>query len=267
MIFLGKKNILGILVAATDYEAVVERTIRAAHQRQPFAVSAAAVHSVMEGVFSETHKYRLNHFEFVLPDGQPVRWALNLLHGARLAERVYGPQLTWLLLERAEREGLGVYFYGSTEEVLQALRYSVKKLFPRLRISGVAPSRFRKLCCRERDAVVQEIRLSGASLVFVGLGCPRQDVWAFEYKERLSVPIIAVGGAFGVLAGKVPQAPPWMQNRGLEWLFRLSCEPRRLWRRYILLNPVYALLTILQGLGLLTFPTGGLEPPEDLLYG
>jgi N-acetylglucosaminyldiphosphoundecaprenol N-acetyl-beta-D-mannosaminyltransferase len=267
MIFLGKKNILGILVAATDYEAVVDRTIGAARQRQPFAVSAAAVHSVMQGVFSETHKYRLNHFDFVLPDGQPVRWALNLLHGAGLVDRVYGPRVTLLLLERAERESLGVYFYGSTEKVLQALRYNVEKLFPRLRISGVAPSRFRRLSCEERDSVVQEIRLSGASLVFVGLGCPRQDVWAFEYKERLSMPIVAVGGAFGVLAGKVPQAPVWMQDRGLEWLFRLSHEPLRLWRRYILLNPVYALLTALQGIGLVTFPTSGLEPPEDLLYG
>jgi len=267
MICLGKKNVLGILVDATDYEAVVERTVQAARQRQPFAVSATAVHSVMKGVLSETHKYRLNHFDFVLPDGQPVRWALNLLHDAGLAERVYGPQVTQLLLERAEKENLGVYFYGSSAEILTALRHNLEERFPRLRISGVEPSRFRKLCCQERDGVVERIRRSGASLTFVGLGCPRQDVWVFEYRERLSMPVVAVGGAFGVLAGTVSQAPGWMQDRGLEWVFRLASEPRRLWRRYLLLNPAYAALIILQAVGLLTFPTHGLEPPEELLYG
>lgn len=267
MISAEKKNVLGILVAASDYETVVEQTIQAARQRRPFAASAAAVHSVMEGVLSKTHKYRLNHLDFVLPDGQPVRWALNLMHGAGLARRVYGPDLTLLLLERAERENLGVYFYGATEEILLALRCNLERRFPRLRISGTEPSRFRRLCHQERDGVVQQIRESGASLVFVGLGCPRQDVWAFEYKERLSIPIVAVGGAFGVLAGKVPQAPAWMQDRGLEWLFRLSSEPRRLWRRYLLLNPAYTALIALQAVGLATFPTVGVEPPEELLFG
>jgi N-acetylglucosaminyldiphosphoundecaprenol N-acetyl-beta-D-mannosaminyltransferase len=267
MFSIEKKNVLGILVAAADYEAAVERTVQAARQRQPFVVTAAAVHSVMEGVLSRTHKYRLNHSDLVLPDGQPVRWALNLMHGAGLADRVYGPKFTLCLCERAERENLGVYFYGSTKEVLAALRRSIERRFPRLRICGMAPSRFRKFSYQERDHVVQQIRLSGASLVFVGLGCPRQDVWAFEYKERLSMPLVAVGGAFGVLAGKVAEAPRWMQDRGLEWLFRLSCEPRRLWRRYLLLNPAYAALIALQAVGLVTFRTSGLEPPEELLYG
>jgi N-acetylglucosaminyldiphosphoundecaprenol N-acetyl-beta-D-mannosaminyltransferase len=267
MISTEKKNVLGILVAACDYETVVERTVQAARQRQPFAIAAAAVHSVMEGVFNKAQQYRLNQFDFVLPDGQPVRWALNLLHGAGLAKRVYGPELTRLLLERAEKENLGVYFYGSTEEILSALRSNLEKRFPRLRISGMEPSRFRRLSHQERDRVVQQIRESGASLVFVGLGCPRQEVWAFEYKEKLSMPILAVGGAFGVLAGKVPQAPAWMQARGLEWLFRLSSEPRRLWRRYLLLNPAYTALITLQAVGLRAFPTRGIEPSEELLYG
>src|SRR5438105_4610878 len=261
------KNILGILVAATDYETAVERTIQAAHRRQPFVVSASAVHSVMEGVLSRTHKYRLNHLDLILPDGQPVRWALNLLYGSGLADRVYGPKFTFYLCERAEQENLGVYFYGSSEDTLAALRRSVEKRFPRLRICGMAPSRFRKLSYEERDHVVQQIRLSGASLVFVGLGCPRQDVWTFEYKGRLAMPLVAVGGAFGVVAGEVAEAPAWMQDRGLEWVFRLSCEPRRLWRRYLLLNPAYAALIALQAVGLLTFGTTGIEPPEELLYG
>jgi hypothetical protein len=120
---------------------------------------------------------------------------------------------------------------------------------------------------QERDRVTQRIGESGASLVFVGLGCPRQDVWAYEYRELLSIPIVAVGGAFGVLAGKVPQAPAWMQDRGLEWFFRLWSEPRRLWRRYLLLNPAYTLLIALQALGLHKFTTDGDRPTTEVLYG
>ena len=110
------------------------------------------------------------------------------------------------------------------------------------------------------------IRSSGAALAFVGLGCPRQEVWAYEYNQELSIPVVSVGAAFAFHAGVMAQAPRWMQQRGLEWLFRLSCEPRRLWRRYLLLNPLYLSLLLLQAIGL-TFTTAGLPPSRELLYG
>jgi exopolysaccharide biosynthesis WecB/TagA/CpsF family protein len=218
-------------------------------------------------VLNHEHKFRLNHLDLLTPDGQPVRWALKILHGVELADRVYGPNLTLRLCDRAEKENLGVYFYGNTPEVLSALRTTLERRFPRLRIAGMEPSKFRRLSHQEQDRVAQHIRESGASLVFVGLGCPRQDVWAYEYRELLSIPIVAVGGAFGVLAGKVPQAPEWMQDRGLEWFFRLWSEPRRLWRRYLLLNPAYTLLVALQATSLLHFATEGHRPATELLYG
>jgi exopolysaccharide biosynthesis WecB/TagA/CpsF family protein len=267
MIWYGKKNILGILVDALDYEAAVEQIIEAAKGRRGFAVSTASVHTVMEGVLNHEHKFRLNHLDLLTPDGQPVRWALKILHGVELADRVYGPNLTMRLCERAEKENIGLYFYGNTKEVLSALRNTLQRQFPRLRIAGMEPSKFRSLSHQERDRVTQRIRESGASLVFVGLGCPRQDVWAYEYRGLLSLPIVAVGGAFGVLAGKVPQAPEWMQDRGLEWLFRLWSEPTRLWRRYLLLNPVYAFLVGLQALGLARFAADGRQPVVELRYG
>jgi len=267
MIWYGKKNILGILVDALDYEAAVERITQAAKEHRRFAVSAVAVHGVMEGVLDHEHKFRLNHLDLITPDGQPVRWALKILHGVELADRVYGPNLTMRLCERAERENIGLYFYGNTPEVLSALRDTLQRRFPRLRISGMEGSKFRRLSHQEQDRVAQRIRESGASLVFVGLGTPRHDVWAYEYRELLSLPIVAVGGAFGVLAGKVPQAPEWMQDRGLEWFFRLWSEPRRLWRRYLLLNPVYAFLVGLQALGLVRFAADGRRPIGKLLYG
>ena len=267
MICHGKKNILGILVDAVDYKAAVEQIIEAAKGRRGFAVSTAAVHTVMEGVLNREHKFRLNHLDLLTPDGQPVRWALKILHGAELADRVYGPNLTMRLCERAEKENVGLYFYGNTPEVLSGLRTNLERRFPCLRIAGMEPSKFRRLSHQEQDRVAQRIRESGASLVFVGLGCPRQDVWAYEYRELLSLPIVAVGGAFGVLAGKVPQAPEWMQDRGLEWFFRLWSEPRRLWRRYLLLNPVYAFLVGLQALGLVRFAADGRQPIGELLHG
>lgn len=267
MICNGKKNILGVLVDVVDYEAAIEQIIRAARDHRGFAVSAAAVHAVMEGVVDPVQKYRLNHLDLVTPDGQPVRWALNLLHHAGLRERVYGPDLMLRLCDRAEKENLGVYLYGNTQEVLSALRIRLKKRFPGLRIVGTEPSKFRQLSPQERDQVTESIRESEASLIFVGLGCPRHEIWAFEYRDLVSVPIIAVGGAFGVLAGKVPQAPEWMQRRGLEWLFRLHSEPRRLWRRYLLLNPAYASLVVLQAVGLHRCATAGQRPSTEALFG
>ena len=267
MICSGKKSILGVLVDAVDYEAVVEQIINAAGQSRGFAVSTTAVHGVMEGVLSREHKFRLNHLDLVTPDGQPVRWALRILHGIDLSDRVYGPNLTMRLCERAEKENIGLYFYGNTNEVLWALRKNLQRRFPRIRISGIEPSRFRVLSHQEQDSVIKRIRESGASLVFVGLGCPRQEVWAYEYRDLLSLPIVAVGGAFGVLAGEVRQAPKWMQARGLEWLFRLSSEPRRLWRRYIFLNPIYTALVGLQALGLVRFTADGRRPIRELLPG
>ncbi|HEX5269811.1 MAG TPA: WecB/TagA/CpsF family glycosyltransferase, partial [Gemmataceae bacterium] len=228
MIDRGKRNVLGISIDAVDRDAAAERVIAAARQRRPMAVSALAVHGVLTGVLDPVHRYRLNRFDLLVPDGQPVRWALNWLHGARLAERVYGPALMLEVCRRAADEGLPVFLYGSTGEVLAALRTNLERKFPGLKVAGAEASRFRRLTPAERDEVVTRIRASGAALTFVGLGCPRQEVWAYEFREALSMPVLAVGAAFNFHAGTLAQAPPLLQRFGLEWLFRLLAEPRRL---------------------------------------
>jgi exopolysaccharide biosynthesis WecB/TagA/CpsF family protein len=220
----------------------------------------------MTGVLNREQKYRLNQFSLLVPDGQPVRWALNWLHGESLVDRVYGPNLMLAVTERAAAEGLKIYFYGSTEEILRGLRENFEKRFPRLRIAGMEPSKFRRLSPQEKIELAQRIRQSGASLVFVGLGCPRQEVWAHEFQELLPMPVIAVGAAFPFHAGRVPQAPRWMQDRGLEWLFRVLVEPR-LWRRYLFLNPAYLFLLALQAAAIVSFSTAGRQPGRELLYG
>lgn len=262
-----KLNILGILIDAADYESAVEHIMQAARQGHPTTVSALAVHGVMTGVLNAEHRYRLNHFDLLVPDGQPVRWALNLLHKTGLRERVYGPNLTLRLCERASAEGIKVYFYGSTPRVLSKLSQNLKCRFPSLQIAGTQASKFGILSASERDAVARSVRQAGASMVFVGLGCPRQEVWAYEFRELLAMPIISVGAAFPFLAGTAPQAPQWMQDRGLEWLFRLGVEPRRLWRRYALLSPIYLFLVALQAGGLLGIDVYGRKPKKELLYG
>jgi exopolysaccharide biosynthesis WecB/TagA/CpsF family protein len=221
----------------------------------------------MTGVLDDEHRFRLNSLDLVVPDGQPVRWALNWIHKAGLRDRVYGPNLTLEVCQRAEQEGLSVFFFGGKQEILRQLQQNLRIRFPRLLVAGAMSSKFRRLTFSERDQIVREIRDSGASIVFVGLGCPRQEIWVYEFRESLSCPLLAVGAAFPFLAGTLQQAPPWMQQRGLEWLFRLSTEPSRLWNRYLLLSPQFLALLLLQRLGLLEFADRGKLPCGYTLPG
>jgi exopolysaccharide biosynthesis WecB/TagA/CpsF family protein len=227
------------------------------------AVSALAVHGVMTGVLDRAHRHRLNDFELILPDGQPVRWALNWLHNAPLNDRVYGPTLMLKICERSAQEGVPIYLYGSHSSVIEGLSDALCARFPDLIIAGAQPSRFRQVSTEEKEAIIQEIRRSGAAITFVGLGCPRQEVWAYEYREALSMPIVAVGAAFDFHAGNLPQAPARLQRAGLEWLYRLVQEPTRLWRRYLLLNPLYVALLMLQASKLVRFDPMRTKPPKQ----
>jgi N-acetylglucosaminyldiphosphoundecaprenol N-acetyl-beta-D-mannosaminyltransferase len=268
MIDRGKHNILGVRIDAVDYAAAVDRIAEAAMNRRPLAVSALAVHGIMTGVLDSVHRIRLNNFDLVVPDGQPVRWALNLLHGARLSERVYGPTLMLHTCEWAAAHEAPIFLFGGTADQLAALNEHLLIRFPGLRIAGTRPSAFRRLTAAERDHLVAEVRASGAALTFVGLGCPRQEVWAYENREALSMPLLAVGAAFAFHAGQLSQAPRFMQDRGLEWLYRMSREPRRLWKRYALLNPLYLALLLAQWSGLRRFALNDSpQPTEMMLYG
>jgi N-acetylglucosaminyldiphosphoundecaprenol N-acetyl-beta-D-mannosaminyltransferase len=267
MIDRGKKNVIGLLIDAIDYEAAVHRIGAAARERQPFATSALAVHGAMTGYVNEEHRARLNQLDLLVPDGQPIRWALNLLHRTKLHDRVYGPTLMLKVCDLAEREEFGIYLYGATSEVLESLERSLRKRFPKLRICGAEPSKFRRLSEDEKVETVARIEASGAKITFIGLGCPRQEVWAYEYRDALSMPILAVGAAFNFHAGTKRQAPRWMQDYGLEWVFRLKTEPRRLWRRYVLLNPRYVGLVVGQFFGVRRFSPSVSKLPRTISYG
>ena len=267
MIDQGKHNVIGVMVDATDYESAVSRIIAAAKASQPFSVTALAVHGVMTGHMDPEQKSRLNQFDLVVPDGQPVRWALNALHKTTLSDRVRGAELMARVLEEAAREGIGIYLYGSTPHVLGTLLENLRERYPELNIRGAEPSKFRRLSAAEKADVVGRIRDSGAKITFVGLGCPRQEVWAYEYRDALQMPVLAVGAAFEFHAGTTSEAPKWMQERGLEWLFRLKGDPRRLWRRYVVLNPWYAALVAMQFFGVRRFTAGSEEAATEISYG
>jgi N-acetylglucosaminyldiphosphoundecaprenol N-acetyl-beta-D-mannosaminyltransferase len=264
----GKKSILGVNVSVVDYEAAVGKVVTAAKARESLSVTSLPVHGIMTGAQDARHRYRLNTFDLLTPDGQPVRWALNLIHGVGLKERVYGPTLMLALVERFAEEGLPIYLFGSREATVSLLSQNLQRRFPNLKIAGGQAGRFRILSPEERAQIVRDIRESGASAVFVGLGCPRQEIWAFENRDQLSMPAICVGAAFDFHAGTVSQAPPTLQRFGLEWAYRLSREPRRLWRRYVLLNPQYVALVAGQLAGLIDFDAREQTRPEtDLNLG
>jgi exopolysaccharide biosynthesis WecB/TagA/CpsF family protein len=172
------------------------------------------------------------------------------------------------ICERAAQEGLPIYLYGSRPAVLESLSNNLLTRFPKLIIAGSQPSRFRQVSVEEKKEIIEEIRKSGAVMTFVGLGCPRQEVWVYEYCQHLSMPTMAVGAAFDFHAGNLSQAPEILQKWGLEWFYRLMQEPTRLWKRYVFLNPLYVSLFTLQFLKLVRFdPSRGTPPVDEMRYG
>jgi N-acetylglucosaminyldiphosphoundecaprenol N-acetyl-beta-D-mannosaminyltransferase len=175
----------------------------------------------------------------------PLVWMMRRL-GFPQQERVYGPDLTLRILEAAAQEGIPVGFYGSTPQTLERLLENLRRRFPALQVAYRCSPPFRPLTPEEDDAVVREMNASGTRVLFVGLGCPKQERWMAAHKGRVQAVMMGVGAAFDFLAGLKPQAPRWMQRAGLEWLFRLLSEPRRLWRRYFYHNPRFTVLALSQ---------------------
>jgi exopolysaccharide biosynthesis WecB/TagA/CpsF family protein len=236
-----KVDVLGVAVSPTTYAEAVETILAAAHEGAPAVVSCHAVHAIVTAGGDPSLREKVNQFQMITPDGQPVRWALNLLYGARLSDRVYGPELMLRLCRQAAREGVAIYLYGGTDEVVQRLRENLIAQIPELQVAGCEAPPFRRLSEEEDREVVERINASGAGIVFIGLGCPKQDLFAFEHRDCISAVQVCVGAAFDFHAGAKPMAPAWMQRRGLEWLYRLWQEPRRLWRRYLTTNSVFVL--------------------------
>jgi N-acetylglucosaminyldiphosphoundecaprenol N-acetyl-beta-D-mannosaminyltransferase len=245
--WLLEKRILGMRVDPTSYPDAVGRILGWARDGESRYVCAASVNNVMEGYDSAEFRRIMNGADLVTPDGMPLVWGLRML-GMAGATRVYGPDLMRATLAAAERAGVPVGFYGATDGVLARLLAAVRRRYPRLDVRYAFAPPFRPLSEAEDAKVVRELRESGARILFVGLSTPKQERWMAAHRGRIPAVMLGIGAAFDFLAGVKPQAPRWMQGCGLEWLFRLATEPRRLWRRYLKHNPRFATLFALQWL-------------------
>jgi N-acetylglucosaminyldiphosphoundecaprenol N-acetyl-beta-D-mannosaminyltransferase len=248
--------ILGMKVSWTSYDHASDVALDWAKQRLSKYVCVATVNNVMESFDSKEFQSVMNRADMVTPDGMPLVWALRAF-GRRDATRVYGPDLTPIVLEKAAAEGIPVGFYGGAPLALTRLLEHVRQRFPSLKITYSYSPPFRALSPSEDAAIVNQINVSGARLLFIGLNTPKQDFWMSAHKGRVNCVMLGVGAAFDFLAGSKKQAPRWMMPLGLEWLFRLATEPRRLWKRYLKHNPRFVVLFLCE---LMRVKRGKLRP-------
>jgi N-acetylglucosaminyldiphosphoundecaprenol N-acetyl-beta-D-mannosaminyltransferase len=239
------RDILGVRIDATAYARATRDILTWAREPRSCYVVLATVNNIMEARRSPEYARVMHEAALATPDGMPLVWLLRRL-GARDASRVYGPDLMPMVLAAASEGSIPVGFYGGSPEVLMRLRRAAARRFPALTVAYAFAPPFREATPAEDAGVTQAINASGARILFVGLGSPKQDRWMHAHRGSVHAVMLGVGAAFDYFAGTKPQAPRWMQSSGLEWAFRLAIEPRRLWRRYLAQNPVFAALALAQ---------------------
>lgn len=249
-------NVLGVGISAINPATALAVLDGWVERREQHYVCVTGVHGVMESQRSAQLRQIHNRAGLVTPDGMPLVW-ISHLQGFRHVDRVYGPDLMLAVCSHSSGRGYRHFLYGGREGVAERLAARLRERLPRLKIVGTYCPPFRPLTEEEDDHVVRLINQSEAEFVWVGLSTPKQEHWMAAHLGRVAAPVmIGVGAAFDFHAGLVPQAPRWMQRSGLEWLFRLLVDPRRLWRRYALNNPLFAALALLQLLGLRQYSLG-----------
>jgi len=242
---LSNNRIISIDIDAIDKRAATRKIISWAKKRQSSYVCFSNVHMVMEAYDDQEFKDIVNSADLALPDGMPLVW---MLKGKRIKqqERVCGPDMTILLCEVAAKEGIEVGFYGSSPEILEKLVSNLKGKFPELNVVCAISPPYRTLTNEETEHYTNEINESGAKILFVGLGCPKQEKWMKAHKNKIHSVMLGVGAAFDFHSGSTRVAPPWMQKIGMEWFYRLLQDPKRLWKRYVKHNPRFIVFGLFQ---------------------
>lgn len=231
--------IYGIHFCATNYVQATDIIIAKAISNTSYTFSALAVHGLIEAVRDDEFMEIVNGIDMVVPDGQPIRWVLNSFYKLKLKDRVSGPDLSLYVLEKANENKLNLFLYGSTKNTLNLLCSFINNNYPKINICGVHVDRFRDSTDEEDKLDIEKINNSGANIVFVGRGCPRQEKWVASHKNKISAVMMAIGAAFDFHAGTIRRAPKWMQNAGLEWLFRMIQEPTRMLKRNLDTFPLF----------------------------
>lgn len=237
--------ILGMRVDATSYERAAYQVVDWADRHESRYVCISTVHMVMEAHDQPAYQRIVNAADLVTSDGMPLVWGLKAL-GVASASRVYGPTLTPIVCQAAAGAGIPVGFYGGSSDVVDRMVEELERRFSRLKVVYRHSPPFRQLTAEEEASELEEMRASGARILFVGLGCPKQERWMAAHRGQLDAVMLGVGAAFDFLAGNKRQAPALVQQLGLEWLFRLATEPRRLWKRYLYNNPRFVILFVAQ---------------------
>jgi N-acetylglucosaminyldiphosphoundecaprenol N-acetyl-beta-D-mannosaminyltransferase len=242
---LAYRHIVGMRVDITNYQDATNKILNWAQQHESKSVFASNVHMTMETYDDPKFAQIVNSADLVTPDGMPLVWALRAL-GIKDASRVYGPTLTLDVCQAAATNGISIALYGGTAESLVAFTDFLRNRFPSIKIVCQISPPFRPLIKDEDADYTRQIVESGAQIVFVGIGCPRQEIWIAEHQGHIPAVMLGVGAAFDFHSGRVRQAPQLMQKIGLEWLFRLIMEPKRLWKRYFKHNPRFILFFLVQ---------------------
>ncbi|MDJ0737364.1 MAG: WecB/TagA/CpsF family glycosyltransferase [Nostocaceae cyanobacterium] len=252
--FQPSKKVIDFPITALPLEDQVKTILRWAVTRESKTVCVANVHMLMEAHWNPDFANVLKNADLVTPDGMPLVWMMRQM-GARNQNRVAGMDILLTLCEKAQAQNTSLFFVGSQTQILSPMRKRLNKEFPNLKIAGMEPLPFRPLTPTEDEALMQKIHESGAGVVLVSLGCPKQEKWMAEHKGKIKAVMIGLGGAFPVYAGIHKRAPRIIRDMGLEWLYRFIQEPRRLWHRYAKTIPPFMWLALKQ---LLT-------PSEDVL--
>lgn len=256
-----RASVIGAPIDAIGWISALDLVARWAGARQARYVCFCNAHSVVTARGDATLAGAIAAADLALPDGMPVAWMMRRA-GFGHQPRINGPDFMYKCCALAERLGTAVYFYGSTPATLQALQRRLASAFPGLKVAGAEAPPFRAASAGEDEETIARINASGAGLVFVGLGCPKQELWMAARRPRIRAVMAGVGAAFDYHAGTLPRAPQWMQKRGLEWLHRLGSEPRRLWRRYLVTNTLFAFGALRQLLAPRRHATGVREEPR-----
>ena len=231
-------DILGVFIDALNWNDVLQRIMEWARSATSAYICICNVHLVVTASKDSDYNRIINASDLALPDGMPVAWMLQR-SGFPGQTRISGPDLMPALCQRCAEEGLPVYLYGSLDSTLDALARNLNDAFPQLLIAGMESPPFRMLTPTEQRETSERINASGARIIFVALGCPKQERWMAEHHGSIDAVMIGVGAAFDFHAGTIKRAPKWMRKIGLEWLHRLASEPRRLWKRYLVTNTLF----------------------------
>ncbi|TAN41241.1 MAG: glycosyltransferase [Nitrospirae bacterium] len=232
------QKVLGSFISTSDWKSILSDICSWASTRESRYICTCNVHSVVTARMDAAFKDVINSADMALPDGMPVVWLMRR-DGFKGQQRISGPDLMWRLCEQALERGLPIFFLGNTEKVLGLLTQRLSTKFPELKIAGIYSPPFGTFSAQENEKIAAMINGSGANIVFVSLGCPKQEFWIAEQRGRINAVMIGVGAAFDFIAGTVKRAPLWMQRSGLEWFYRLISEPRRLWKRYLVTNTLF----------------------------